>query len=90
VPTLFVPNEHPMMDDQGGRARWAERRGLARAATANDPYALGRKLNELLEPERREEFRAAMSRLRPADGAQEAASAVAEMAYTLRADRLET
>jgi UDP:flavonoid glycosyltransferase YjiC (YdhE family) len=89
VPTLFVPNEHPMMDDQGGRARWAERRGLALQAAADDPFALGRKLGELLEPERWLELQAAMARLPPADGAGEAAAAVAEMAYTLRADRPE-
>jgi UDP:flavonoid glycosyltransferase YjiC (YdhE family) len=88
VPTLFVPNEHPIMDDQGARARWAERCGLALCAPAAEPYALGRKLRALLlEPARRAELRAAMARLDRTNGAVEAAAAVAEMAYTLRADR---
>ena len=87
VPTLFVPNEHPIMDDQGARARWAERRGLAFAAAADDPYAIGRKLALLLDPDRRSALQSAMARLDPANGAVEAARIVTEMAYTLRADR---
>jgi UDP:flavonoid glycosyltransferase YjiC (YdhE family) len=87
VPTLFVPNEHPIMDDQGARARWAERRGLALAAAADDPYAIGRKLALLLDPDRRSALRAGMARLDSANGAVEAARIVTEMAYTLRADR---
>ena len=87
VPTLFVPNEHPIMDDQGARARWAERRGLAFAAAADDPYAIGRKLALLLDPDRRAALQDGMARLNPANGAVEAARIVTEMAYTLRADR---
>jgi UDP:flavonoid glycosyltransferase YjiC (YdhE family) len=87
VPTLFVPNEHPIMDDQGARARWAERRGLAFAAAADDPYAIGRKLALLLDPDRRAALQAGMALLDPANGAVDAARIVTEMAYTLRADR---
>jgi UDP:flavonoid glycosyltransferase YjiC (YdhE family) len=89
VPTLFVPNEHPIMDDQGARARWAERCGLALCAPASEPYALGRKLRALLlDHDRRLELATAMARLDRTNGASEAAAVVAEMAYTLRADRL--
>ena len=75
------------MDDQGARTGWAERRGLAFTAAADDPYAIGRKLALLLEPDRRSALQSAMARLDPANGAVEAARIVTEMAYTLRADR---
>jgi UDP:flavonoid glycosyltransferase YjiC (YdhE family) len=87
VPTLFVPNEHPIMDDQAARAGWAERRGLALAASVSDPYGLTRKLHRLLEADERAAMRARMERLERTNGAAEAARIVTEMAYTLRADR---
>ncbi|EWY35841.1 hypothetical protein N825_34070 [Skermanella stibiiresistens SB22] len=90
VPTLFVPNEHPMMDDQGARARWAVRRGMALHAHAGDPYGLGRRFAELLVPENRATLARAMSILGPVNGADQAAGIITEMAYMLRADRPET
>ena len=75
------------MDNQAARADWAERRGLALTASSADPYAVGRKLVRLLDSDYRARFRTATARLDPVIVAVEAAAAVSELAYPVRADR---
>ena len=41
VPSIFVPNENPIMDAQELRAAWAERHGLALAVGRRDPVPHG-------------------------------------------------
>ena len=53
TPSLFVPNEHPMMDDQRARAEHAERMGWSLAARTVEIYRLSEKLERLLDPEER-------------------------------------
>ncbi len=88
VPTLLVPNENPIMDDQRARAEHAERRGLAIAHPADDVYRLEARLEELLDPAVRAGMRRRMAGLDPANGALAAARFVGELAHLARADRL--
>lgn len=87
-PSVFVPNEHPMMDDQLLRARFAERRGYAITVRASEPYRLRQALDLMLDPTEREAMRTRMSAIRvEQDGAREAARMIEEMAFARRADR---
>ena len=87
TPSLFVPNEHPMMDDQRARAEHAERMGWGLAARTVEIYRLSEKLERLLDPEERAAMRRAMAELPRRNGAVEAARVLAEMSLTARADR---
>ena len=87
IPSLFVPNEHPMMDDQAARAEHAQRMGWALALRAGDVYGLDEQVDRLLDPDEREAMRRAMALLPQRNGAADAARILTEMAYTLRADR---
>ena len=52
VPSLFVPNTQPDMDDQAARARWARENGLALDLTADsDGPAVKAALTMLLDPQ---------------------------------------
>lgn len=87
TPALFVPNEHPMMDDQRARAEHAERMGWSLALRTGDIYRLNAKLAQLLDADERAGMRRRMASLPPTNGADEAARIVREMAFTVRADR---
>jgi hypothetical protein len=87
TPALFVPNEHPMMDDQRARAEHAERMGWSLALRTGDIYRLQAKLARLLDASERQAMRRRMALLPQRNGAEEAARMVREMALTLRADR---
>lgn len=80
VPTLFVPNTDTATDDQLARARWAERVGIARCVSDPTPAALRQALAHLVPAEARASIATAHERLvRPGDGGQEAAAAIAEL-----------
>jgi hypothetical protein len=87
VPSLLVPNENPIMDDQLARARHAEGRGFAIAHRAGDVYQLKERLEELLDPDVRARMRRRMAGLDPTNGAVAAARFVGELAHMARADR---
>jgi UDP:flavonoid glycosyltransferase YjiC (YdhE family) len=87
VPSLLVPNEHPMMDDQAARAEHAQRMGWALALRVADVYGLDEQLDRLLDPAERAAMREAMALLPPRNGAADAARILHEMALTMRADR---
>ena len=87
TPSLLVPNEHPMMDDQRARAEHGERMGWSLTARTAEIYRLGEKLERLLDPEERSAMRHAMADLRLRNGAEDAARILAEMTLTARADR---
>ena len=87
APTLFVPNEHPMMDDQAARAEHAQRMGWSLALRAGDVYGLDEQVDRLLDPDECQAMRRAMALLPQRNGAADAARILTEMAYTLRADR---
>lgn len=87
IPTIFVPNENPMMDEQERRALWAEAAGVGLVARASDPYRLHWALDRL----RRAEVRAAMrerARILPRpDGGRTIAALVAMLARSWPRDR---
>ena len=88
VPSLLVPNENPIMDDQQARALHAERRGFAIAHRTSDVYLLRERLEELLDAAVRARMRRRMARLDPTNGAVAAARFVGELAHMGRSDRL--
>lgn len=87
TPTLFIPNEHPMMDEQRIRAEYAEHRGLGLMLRTRDVYRVREKLEVILDPGARQAMRERMERLDRTNGAAAAAAMLEEMAATVRADR---
>jgi UDP:flavonoid glycosyltransferase YjiC (YdhE family) len=87
TPSLFVPNEHPMMDDQRARAEHAERMGWGLSVRTGEIYRLGEKLDRLLDLDERLAMRRTMAELPRRNGADQAARVLAEMSLTARADR---
>ena len=86
-PTLFVPNEHPSMDDQLARAVYAERRGWAQVGRVDRVFELEEKLMRLLDPEVAARQKRRLATLDQANGAFEAARLIGEYALMCRADR---
>jgi UDP-N-acetylglucosamine--N-acetylmuramyl-(pentapeptide) pyrophosphoryl-undecaprenol N-acetylglucosamine transferase len=79
VPTLFVPMRREL-DDQPARARWAEREGVGFAVEGPDSPAIEERLEELLDPARRERIAARAEALGVENGAGPAARMLAELA----------
>ena len=77
VPTLFIPNEETVLDDQLARATWGSERGYCLTARAGDAAALRRSLGELVRDEVRQEVRRRCAALPPCEGARMAAELVA-------------
>ena len=84
VPTVFVPNENPMMDAQELRALWAERQGLALCVRHHDPYRMAWALRALLDPARRAQLRERCRSLPPCDGAAATARHLEHLAASVR------
>ena len=87
VPTVFVPNENPMMDQQVIRAQHAERHGLGCCVRLSEIYRLPTALDRMQDAEFRAAVRGRCLALPSANGAVEAARVVEELVHTLRADR---
>jgi UDP:flavonoid glycosyltransferase YjiC (YdhE family) len=87
LPTVFVPNENPMMDEQERRALWAERHGVARCARAGDPYRLRWSVDRLLDPAERVRIARACAALPACDGAREVARLLEELTSGVQARR---
>ncbi len=79
VPALYVPMPR-LTDDQAARARYAERAGVGLGTDGPDSDRIEASLDELLDPERRVAMRERLGELRLADGAQEAARWLGELA----------
>jgi hypothetical protein len=79
VPALYVPMPR-QTDDQAARARYAEQAGVGLAADGPDCEEIEASLDQLLDPERRAAMGERLGQLRLADGAQEAADWLAELA----------
>ncbi len=84
VPTLFVGNEHPEQDEQWLRADFARVRGCALAARASNAYEISENLFRLSSQTVQDALRTACARLPTANGADEAAAYLAELAHTTR------
>ena len=85
VPSIFVPNENPIMDAQELRAAWAERHGLALAVGRRDPYRMVRALRSLLDPATRAEISARCAALPRMDGAAQVARHIDQISAAVRA-----
>jgi hypothetical protein len=80
LPTIFVPNENPLMDRQDLRARFASRNGLGLSLSVREPYRLAECLAQMRDPEERALFRHRMSGLPAPTGGAEAAEIVQHLA----------
>jgi UDP:flavonoid glycosyltransferase YjiC (YdhE family) len=78
VPSLFVPMPREL-DDQGARARWAQRNGAGVACEGPDAPDIEAALEELLDPARRAEIAAAARALGAENGAEPAARALSDL-----------
>lgn len=79
LPALFLPNGHPSMDDQAGRAAFAQAQGCAFHLAEADRVALPTLVGALLEPKVRRLMRDNCRRLALPNGAGQAASAIASL-----------
>lgn len=87
VPTVFVPNENPMMDEQVVRAEFAARNGLGLCARTREPYRIGPHLERMMDDGFGAEVRARCAERARPNGASEAATFIGELTRTLRGDR---
>jgi UDP:flavonoid glycosyltransferase YjiC (YdhE family) len=76
LPTVFVPNETAGMDNQAARSSYAEERGVALRATADDLEA---KLRSMIDHDFRGSLRRRLRRLKMPNGAAEAADVIRMM-----------
>jgi len=78
LPAAFVPNDGPFMDDQGGRALFAEEQGAALYVAEQAPDALDAAVGALLDPRLRRRLRENCRRLARPNGARTAARFIAD------------
>ncbi len=79
LPTIFVPNEHPSMDDQLMRALFAERRGLGFCVRTGEPYKVRRALDRLMDHGERSAMAARCRALAASSGAAAAAALIEQL-----------
>ncbi len=87
LPTIFVPNENPMMDEQEARAAFAERLGVAFHVPSDDQARMIWALERLREPMQRDFMRSRMASLPCPNGADHAASLISLHALSLMSIR---
>jgi UDP:flavonoid glycosyltransferase YjiC (YdhE family) len=87
VPAIFIPNEHPAMDDQLMRAQFAARRGLGLCVRTCELYRLRAAIDRLLDPDERDRMTSRCRALAFANGAGAAARLIEEMAIGISANR---
>ncbi len=85
LPTIFVPNEHPSMDDQLMRALFAARRGLGLCVRTAEPYRVRDAIDRLMDPAERAAIRERCRALATGNGAEAAAALVEELVLSLPA-----
>jgi UDP:flavonoid glycosyltransferase YjiC (YdhE family) len=83
VPALYVPMPR-LTDDQAGRARYAEQAGVGLGTDGPDSDRIEALLDQLLDSERRASMRERLDELRFANGADEAARWLGELATAER------
>ena len=87
VPAIFIPNEHPTMDDQLMRAQFAERRGLGLCVRTRNPYRLPAAIDRILEPDQRDRMISRCRALAFGNGAATAARLLQEMVVGIGASQ---
>jgi UDP:flavonoid glycosyltransferase YjiC (YdhE family) len=85
LPTIFVPDERASTDDQVGRARYAERRGLGLCVRSTEPYRVRGAIDRLMDPDQGRAIAERGRALVAGNGAKAAAELVQEMVLSLPA-----
>jgi len=84
VPTIFVPNESPEMDDQQLRAAYAHAAGLGLRLRAAETGRIGETIDIALSDDFRDEMRRRSARLEFVNGALGAARLIEELIFSVR------
>ena len=87
VPTIFVPNEAPVMDDQHVRAAYAQSSGLGLCLRASELGRVAETVDLALSDAFLSEHRRRTGRLKFENGAAEAAAAIEELLFSVRTHR---
>lgn len=87
IPSIFVPNEAPEMDDQHLRAVYAQSAGLGLCLRNSELNRVEATLNLALSDDFRAEVRRRSARLSFVNGAGIAAKAIEQLVFSIRADR---
>jgi hypothetical protein len=83
LPTIFVAGLGSSNDDQAARVAYAERRGWGQALRQQDVYGARDAIDRLLDPNRRQAMASCFENDLSIDGAEEAATAIAETIFSL-------
>ncbi|PDT81701.1 glycosyltransferase [Sinorhizobium sp. BJ1] len=87
IPSIFVPNEAPEMDDQHLRAVYAQSAGLGLCLRYSELNRVEATLDLALSEDFRAEVRRRSRRLGFINGAADAAKAIEQLVFSIRADR---
>jgi hypothetical protein len=87
IPAIFVPNESPEMDDQHLRATYAHATGLGLRIRASEPSRVKTVVDTAMSDDFRQEMRRRSARLDFVNGAIEAARAIEQLVFSIRANR---
>lgn len=79
VPSIFIPNENPSMDDHVVRAAFAERQGFGFSLRRAEVYKIAAVIDAITRPEVREKMRKAAAEHASSNGAGIAAEAIEEL-----------
>jgi hypothetical protein len=79
LPPLFIANEHVMLDDQAGRARFAEENGAALTLRFDEMHNVGPLIDAMLDEKMRWLIKTNCARLTDENGAGAAAKAIADL-----------
>jgi len=80
LPTIFVANRHPSMDDQGARAEFAQERGAAFDLKEHEMHLFPTLCRAMLSPEANAVLREGCAAFDRANGAAEAAAIIKRLA----------
>jgi hypothetical protein len=79
LPAIFIANEHPMTDDQIGRASFAEENGAALRLPESELHSIGRLLEAIRDEKIRWLMKTNCLRIAQPNGAAQAADAIAAL-----------
>lgn len=79
LPTIFIPNENPSMDDHVMRALFAERQGFGFSLRRTEVYKIAAVIDAISRPETQAKMRAAAAEHTAPNGAGIAATAIEEL-----------
>ena len=87
MPTIFVPYENPMMDEQLTRAQSAQRNGLGLCQRTREVCKVRPYVTRILDSGFRAEVRSRCAELPSSYGATEMTRLIEELVHTVREDR---